>query len=210
MRRLFVPVVAALLVLCAVACGGTRSASQLSSDTAASSAVGGTAPVAALPQIELKGDADLDSDKYGTEPDNESEVFGHPASAADARAVTMLVKRYFAAAAHDDGAVACRLIYSPLAESLPEDAGEADAPASLRGIKTCAVIVSKLLEPLHKRLSANSATLKVVAVRIDLNRGSVRLGLNGRRRDQYIAVHRERGIWKIDALLDVGRPVGVE
>jgi hypothetical protein len=203
-----------LLSLGSTACGetgkGARSTSRASPNTAAAgSASVSTASAVTLPQIEFKSDPDLDSDSYGNEPDSENKLFGHPASAADVRAVTRLVKRYYAAAAAGDGAAACRLIYSVFAEAIREDYGRPPGPPSLRG-KTCAAVMSKLLEQLHKRLNLDSATLRVGAVRVELNSGSVRLGFGGAKPDRYVLVHRERGAWKMDLLFDIGRPVGVE
>jgi hypothetical protein len=172
-------------------------------------AAAATASSVALPEVERRGDADNDSDGYGEALDDEKMAFGHPASSADARAVTALVKRYYAAGAAGDGAAACHLIYSTLAESVPEDYGRPPGPPSLRGT-TCAVVISKMFKPLQRRLSVESATLKVAAVRVSFNLGSVQLGFAGHKPDRYVLVHRELGRWKMDLLVDVGQPVGVE
>jgi hypothetical protein len=159
-----------------------------------------------LPQPELKSDAELDSDSYPGEPDNDNNhVFGHAASAADARAATALVKRYYAAAAVGDGAAACPLIHSVMAESIPEDYGQSSGSPFMRG-KTCAVVMSKLFKHLHKQLSADNATLKVAAVRIRGNDASVLLSFGGMKPKYYLELHREGGAWKIDGLLAVALP----
>ncbi len=164
---------------------------------------------ATLPQIEVKGDADSDSDKYGSEPDNENEVFGRPASARDTHMVTALIRRYYAAAATGDSTAGCRLIYTPFAESVAEDLGAPTGPSGLRG-NTCAAVLSKLFEQSHENWHTDDATLRVASVRVDQNRGVARLGFRGARPDRYVMAHRERGGWKIDVLQDVGRPIGVE
>ena len=140
--------------------------------------VGGSAGDSArrqkLPAIEVTEDADQDSDKYGNEPDNEHEVFGHPADATDARLVTVLVERYYAAAAHEDGAAGCGLLYSPFAESLVEAYGGASGSPNLHG-DTCAEVLSKLFTQLHNRLS-DGTTVRVAAVRVAFSLASVRFG----------------------------------
>ncbi|MGC2374861.1 MAG: hypothetical protein WA484_13395 [Solirubrobacteraceae bacterium] len=186
--------------LACAACGGAGSEPRSSSTGALR---------AALPQIEFKADADSDSDKYGTEPDNENEMLGHPAGAVEAAAVATLVRRYYAAAATGDGAAACKLMYLPLAESIAEDYGVQSGSPGLRG-ETCAAVMSKLFKRSHGSLNADSATLKVAAVRVERNRGAARLGFQGKKPGRYLLVHRERGGWKIDMLLDIGRPIEVE
>lgn len=201
MRKLHVLVLALASIV--TGCGGS------SADSGFHARGVRVATVAGLPRIVFKSDADMDSDSYGTEPDDESEPFGHPASAADARAIAALVRRYYAAAVRDNGAAACRLLYSSLAESVPEDYGQSSGPAGLHG-KTCAVVLSKLFAQTRERLRADSVTLRVVAVRVDLKRGSARLSFGMGKPSQYMLLHRERGAWKTSTLLAVGRPVGVE
>jgi hypothetical protein len=219
---------ATLLSLAPAACGRSGknvggSASSVSNHGAAAVAAGpegargvattgagpGGVPGAALPQIELKGDPDSDSDTYPGEPDNEHELLGRPVRAGDARAVAALVRRYYAAAARGDGAAACRLIYAPTAEAIPAVYGGPGGPAYLRG-KTCAAVLSKLFRHYHKRLSAEDTALRVVAVRVYLTRGSAQFGFGGKKPTRYIMVHRERGAWKMFMMLDVGQPFHVE
>jgi hypothetical protein len=193
--------VAALVCAGLGACGG-------GSGSASGASPQKSAGRAALPTIEVTEDADLDSDKYGNEPDNENEAFGHPAGATDTRLVTALVKRYYAAAAREDGAVACGLLYSLFAESVAETYGGPTGPSNLRG-DTCAGVMTKLFTQQHRRLS-DGTHLKVAAVRVDLNVASVQFGFGGMKPTRYVLARRERGTWKMDLLLDLGRPVGVE
>jgi hypothetical protein len=209
-RQVVALVVLALMTLSA-ACG--ESSDTVRSHTKASgtrsSGAAKEVSVLKLPQIELTMDPDQDSDNYSDEPDNEHKLFGHPAAVADARAARSLVRRYYATVASGDGSAACALLYSALAEAIPQDYGRPPGPPNLRG-KTCAVVMSKLLQPRRGRLSRDSATLTVGAVRVDLNLGSVQLGFGGSRPNRYILLHRERGVWKVDLLFDTGQPVGVE
>jgi hypothetical protein len=200
-RATFVPLIAILVGLGLSACGSAHKAAEPASHASSSQQL-------ALPKIEPSEDADDDSDKYGSEPDNENEAFGHPADAGDARHITAVLRRYYAAAARGDGALACELLYSPLAEAVPEDYGGTSAPAAQRG-ETCAVVLSKLFDQQHAQLKDGSK-LRVAAVRVYLNRASARFGLGNEAPDQYIMAHRERGPWKVDMLFGLERPVGVE
>jgi hypothetical protein len=192
--------IAALVGVCLGACGSTRdgtgSASQASSKRLA------------LPAIETAEDEDFDSDKRRHEPDDEQEAFGHPAGATDARLVTAVVERYFAAAAREQGAVACGLLYSVFEETVAKTYGGPGGSPSLRG-NTCAAVLTKLFKQQHRQLS-DGATARVAAVRVDLNLASARFGFGGSKPTRYALAHRERGAWKVDQLLDVGYPVGIE
>jgi hypothetical protein len=197
--------VSALLVLGASSCGGSGATAGSPSGA---DGVDGSATHLALPVIEITKDDDDDSDKRPHEADNESEVFGHPADATDTRLVTELIKRYYTAAAHENGASACRLLYSVFAEAIPETYGSSTGPPGLRG-DSCAVVMTKLFKQQHRQLSGG-ATVKVATVRVDMNRAVALFGFDGRRATHYRLAHRERGAWKLEMLLDVERPVGVE
>jgi hypothetical protein len=183
---------------CGSGCGQGHEASRQPASTVAS---------AALPQIEIKSDVDLDSDSYPDgPPDNEHAAFGRPAGAAQRQAVAAVVGRYYADAARADGAAACGLVYSTRAESASEDYADVLPPAKRRGA-SCAAVLSALFRRLHGRLSA---PLRVGSVRVEFNSASVQLHFRGQRSPRYIEAHRERGAWKLGMLLDTDRTVGVE
>jgi hypothetical protein len=130
--------------------------------------------------------------------------FGHEASARDKRAVIALVKRYYAAAYSDTGAMACSLIYSPFAKAVAHDYGRAPGPAALRG-NTCAVVLSKLFKQERHRIIADiKATVSTVHTRG--NDGWVMLYYSNSEPERYLPVERERDIWKLSALLDSRLP----
>jgi hypothetical protein len=195
---------AALPGLGVMACGGASSVSGAPSGASARAA-----PNATLPEIELKGDAEHDSDTYYGEPDNEHELRGRPARIGDARRVSALVRRYYAAAGRDDGVAACRLVYLPVVESIQEAHGGTPGSTGAPGW-TCAAILSRVFKRQHTQLGAENAALTVASVRVDLNVGAVRLGLGSGRPARYTMVHRERGTWKMLNLLDSTRPILVE
>ncbi len=127
--------------------------------------------------------------------------FGHGASPGDRRTVTRLVKRYYAAAAAEDGATACSLIPSNLARAVPEDYGQAPGPRYLRGGKTCSAVMSRLFTYLHRRMASEAATLKVTRVRLKSKGGYAVLRFNAPP-ERELNVVREGGTWKVGSLLD--------
>jgi hypothetical protein len=120
--------------------------------------------------------------------------FGHPANAADRRAITALVNRYYAAAAAEDGATACALSFSILAESLPEDFGHAPGPLFLRGANTCTAVLTRIFTHNHAQFVE---LFKMTGARVEGNEGRVLLG-STTKPASFNEVKRERGVWKID------------
>ena len=96
--------------------------------------------------------------------DRETFAYGHPPSAAAKRAIESVVHRYYAAAAGEDGAVACPLIQPQLVRTLPEDNAGPREPAYVRGRKTCPAIMTALFTHYHEELSA---PIDVVEVRVE-------------------------------------------
>jgi hypothetical protein len=128
--------------------------------------------------------------------------YGHRADAADRDAITNLVRRYFAAAATDNGAKACSLLNSFVAEAVAEDFS--DTP-SLRG-KTCAVVLSKFFRQRHKEILSDSTTLDVLIVNVEGNKALVVMHFATSPLARKIAERREDGKWKILDLLDTPLP----
>jgi hypothetical protein len=124
--------------------------------------------------------------------------YGHAANAADERAIAALVKRYFAAAAVEDGAKACALTYALRAETLPERYGQSPGPLYLRGATTCPALLSRAFTHFHSLLA--QAAVELGGVRVEGHRAVALLGF-GTKPASYIAVRREGGAWKIDGLL---------
>jgi hypothetical protein len=145
----------------------------------------------------IKADNDRDGD--GGADDN---LWGHAASAADRRDIVALVKRYYAIAAAGDGARACAILYSLFAEEVPETYGEPPGDPALRG-KTCAAVMSKVFKQRRRQLIQEAPSLKVIGVRIRGLRGLALLSFRGIG-ERDILVHREKRLWRIDALLDGG------
>lgn len=199
MRPPLTPLTVALLSLGLTACGGastldgshsTTSPSVTTTDSAPATTATSATPTSQPPKNDIDNDSDNNNDDY---------AYGHAASAADRRAVTALVERYFAAAAAGDGATACPLIYSLFAEEIPELYGEPPGPPALRG-STCAVVMSKLFKQRHRQMVADHATLEVTDVRVKGRRAHALLRFETGARD--LLVHREGRVWKVDEMLD--------
>jgi hypothetical protein len=178
MKPLLALLLVALLGLGATACGGTGEAAN-----------SGAQPV-------VKRDRDNDLD-HGDD-DGKFLNYGHAAYAAEARALTALVKRYYAAAAASDGTEACSMLYPFIAESVVEDYGHTPA---LRG-DACATVMSKLFAQQHKLLAGKSATLKMYAIRVDGARALTVLSFAVLPEVRIITERREGNTWKVLNLLD--------
>jgi len=215
MKSLLALSAVALLSLGVAGCGGsskgTDSTPQAYPDAASGSAAGTTAsnttPTASSAMTtgqRAKDSNDLDDDP-NSDDDNPIVDYGHAASAPENEAITAVVKRYYAAAAAGDGAKACSMLVSTVAEAVPEEYGEASGPAYLRG-KTCAVVMSKLFKRHHRQLADNIATFEVTKVRAEEGKGLVVLRFATTPEPRKIAVRREGSVWKIKELLDSGMP----
>lgn len=201
------PALAAALAFLVLACGGAHRSGGGVSDSGERARA-----AAALPQIVVAGDEDEDSDRRLHEPPDldqtpnyPTEPFGQPASAAESRRVAATVARYYADAARGDGAAACRL----LAQARAEAAVEESAPSVPEG-RRCAHTLSQLFAQEHKLLGAERGSLRVTAVRVEFNRASAQLRFAHASAPHYIGLHRERGVWKLQMLLDIEHPVYVE
>ncbi|MFZ1925469.1 MAG: hypothetical protein WAU42_04925 [Solirubrobacteraceae bacterium] len=205
MRRPPIPLVLGLLACGVCACGSsgekTASSARASSDAAIPASRSETAKL-------LKVDADRDNDYeagYDDTNNDSSLNFGHPADASDQRAIVSLVERYYRIALAEDGAKACSMIYSTLAEATPEDYGSYAGPAYMRG-NSCPVVLTELFEHFHAVLATELPKLKVLRVRLEEHHGNVILSFGGLP-EREIAVTREGPRrWKIATLLDSELP----
>jgi hypothetical protein len=210
---------------------GPHSASQSASRVASSGSAAVTTPSSTAPTQHYLNDGDNDpnndndpddrtvnkidedndspedhmnpqNDRYHDKDDDSIVASDHAASAAEKRAITALVKRYYTVAAAGDGATACSMIYSTLVEAIPEDYGQAPGPVYLRGGKTCQAVMSLLFRHFHSQLTG---AIEVTGVRV---KGNHALALLGSKTvpASMINMERERGAWKIDELLGVPLP----
>lgn len=184
-----VPARAALaLVLAALLC--VAAAGCASKHRAARGAAGlGSAP---RPLGDEDGDG-AGASGYFDLDDGAVRHFGHAADARDARAIATLVGRYYAAAAADDGARACSLLYWLVAESLPEEYARPPGPLYLKGADSCPALLTRVFVHFHGQLSVAP---KVVAVRVAGDRADALLGWPALPAG-YIEARREGSAWKL-------------
>jgi hypothetical protein len=112
------------------------------------------------------------------------------------------VKRYYAAVVDGDGALACSLLISNLARSVPEDYGQPPGLPALRG-KTCHAVMSKLSKHVAGQPPRVLATTKVTGVRVRGDEGFVQLSSTAVPTGE-IAIRRDHGAWKMKVLVGRG------
>jgi hypothetical protein len=157
----------------------------------------------------LKTDEDDDDNPGGGDEENDDPQirdYGHPAAGGDASAITVLVKRYYAAALNEDGAAACSLLTSrlrrdpALTRSIPEDRFDrTPVPKVSRG-EGCAQILSRLFKEHHGSLVSEGSTLQITGARVEGAHGLALLGF-GSVGERWMPVAREDGAWKMGAVL---------
>jgi hypothetical protein len=203
-----------LLAIGLAACGGTSGvadsasrATRAGSSSTSASAQSGT-PTAA-PSGYLKSDGDTDSDDQdpsargaGRQTFDELpllESYGPPASAAEARTIAALVKRYYAVSLAGDAAQACSMLSASLAAGLAAHNSEDTRTG-------CVAPLSLLLEQQHQRLvSEGIATMLVTDVRV---KGDLSLAVLAFEKtpESQLTLVREDGAWRIDELFSSYMP----
>ena len=146
-------------------------------------------------------DADDADGDQGVDDDGPIVEYGVSASPAQRRAIVVLVKRYYTAAAADDGARACAQIYDVVAETVPETFAES---MGLHG-NSCAAVMTQVLARRHRRMAADLAHFKVGAIRLGPERGYVMVDF-GTRPAPYVQIHRQGDSWKVQSLLEIPLP----
>jgi hypothetical protein len=204
MKPLLALLAAMLLGVGAAACGSTSR--KTNSTTQASVSTPTSVPAAtSTTQDYTKADADKDNDIGAPDDDtnnNSVVAFGHAANTSDKRAIVTLVKRYYAAALAGNGTQACSMIYSTLAEAIPEDYGiSPPGPSYLKGGTTCPAVMVLLFKHFHDKLAIQVPLLKVSGVRLKEHHGQAILAF-GKMPERELSVAREGNVWKVQALLD--------
>ncbi len=141
-----------------------------------------------------------DRDNDGDNNDDDAKVlaYGRAANATERQIAVTLTKRYFVAAATEDGALACRLLAPLFADIVVETYGNTPA---LRG-RTCPAVMSRLFVLHHQLLVRKSASIRVTAVRIKGDRMLAVLEFPPMPEVRQIEERRVGGTWTIFALLD--------
>jgi hypothetical protein len=156
------------------------------------------------------GDADS-SEEYETTYDNgdyhDSDDgpilnFGRAASVGEKQAIMPLVKRFYTAAVHGDGAAACSIMLPSLARSVAGAYGQSSGPSYLRGGESCAAIMSLLFAHFRAKLAGEIGVTNVLV------KGNMAFVLIGSMTmpASYLPVEREDGHWWIAALIGRALP----
>jgi hypothetical protein len=128
--------------------------------------------------------------------DDDVAAYGPSANAADKRAIATLVKLYYAAGVAGDGAKACAMMDSVLAQTVPEDYGKPPGPIYLRG-NSCPAVMVRLFKRSRAKLEDD---FEVTDVRMSGDHAFVLLG-SKTMPASGLFVQREHGVWKMDALI---------
>lgn len=214
MKLLNFPLAAALLAIGAVGCGATagtgtplRSTTPHRPSTSATT-TRTTASDTVASEFHKAVDSDQDDDVGAASDDaNHANLlsFGDAATPSERRPIATLLRRYYAAAATEDGARACSLLYSRLAESVPEDYGVSPpGPAYMKG-ETCPAALTALFKHIHTQAVAEKAAFEAGPIRLEGLHGFAVLDF-AHLPERQIVVRREGGSWKVVTLFDSPLP----
>jgi hypothetical protein len=189
-------------MLVAALLGGCGGASK---DSVSTSRPSETASETAPAPVDTTVDADHDNDVGAPYDDANHRALldqGAAATPAERGAIVALVKRYYAAALAENGALGCALLYSTLAEAAPEDdSREPGTPGYMHGQTTCAGVLHALFRHYHAQLAVELPKLKVTYVRVQGRGALVLLGF-GALAERQTGVERERRVWKMSKIYD--------
>lgn len=144
------------------------------------------------------GDSEAAREAAVAGSDDNIPAYGRAASPQDRRAVSELVRRYYAAARAHNGAAACAMLDSNLAKSVPEDYGHMSNLPYMHG-GTCAAVMSKLFAHLGAT-SAQLAMPVVTGVRLYRGHGFAELRSKEAPRGELFVV-RQGDAWKVGVLI---------
>jgi hypothetical protein len=199
MSRLRTVSLVALLALtcaCLVACSGSHPRSTSAAATAQARPTAANAP-----KLDADEDEDDPSGKHYDRDDNEILRFGRAASPAEMPEIAALARNYYADAAADNARAACKLIFSVVAEALPEQ----------YGVKTygrsCVSVTSKLFRLKHAIYVERHQTLQITGALVEDAHGFILLRFHAPNAyDEHLRLRREGNRWTLHQLLDEGLP----
>jgi hypothetical protein len=205
-KRLLIPAIIGVLGQYVIGCGDITAVREGSVKSSAREGDAATMEMRPLPVGHyIRGDYD-DDDNGGEDPDDvKTRTFGHRANGLEAHAAEEIVTRYYAAAATEDGATACRLMDSRLAKSrdyakvVPPEYAPSPGSSIFRG-KACKEIASLVFEPAHQQLVADAETVKLAELRV-AKANALAILLYTTDPESEIPLKFEHGKWKVDAFL---------
>jgi hypothetical protein len=147
-------------------------------------------------------DYQADENKRYHDNDDVSDLsHGHVATAADVRAVTPVVQRYYAIARAGNGAAACSQLIPSLAKAVPLDYGRFGA-AYLHAGKTCPAVMDLLFKHFRRQLVA---PVHVTEVLVKEDRAIALLG-SRTMPASATSLERQNGAWIITQILGHSLP----
>lgn len=173
MKRIIVGLVSTLASAAVVACGG------------GAKSVNHTSAVASTPAPTVK--AMPPGHIPSPEQAREYYSFGHLASDVETQAVAPLVKRYYMAAAADDGQAACRLMYARWKKAVIEDVERGN---------NCAQAMTSFFKRHPGWPTTDLRAIEVTSLRIKGSQGIALLRSQAMRSGE-IVLHREGRAWRI-------------
>jgi hypothetical protein len=150
-------------------------------------------------------DTDGDNDSPGSrvDPDNDiAMTFGHAADAQDMAVVSALLRNYYRVAAAGDGGKACALLYGLFVESTVEEHNSVRRGGDRQ---TCAQIAANTFRRHHAELVEDTKAIDLTVLRVKRKRGLARV-LYGATRERLVPLELDRGVWRMDTLIDNGAP----
>jgi hypothetical protein len=177
-------------------CGGAESTPGPPSVTSGTDAV----PVPGSAAASIHRDSD-DGDEDPNQPDDALFVnYGHPASIKEARAITKLVKSYYAAAVSLDGKTMCAQLYDLLVEKVVEEYENTKVAGP-----SCAAVLVNLFRARQHRLAAALPKLEVTRLRVEGSKSYAFVYL-GKLPEPYLMLHRQGSTWKIESVFEIVLP----
>jgi hypothetical protein len=181
----------------------------VSAATSALSGDGDEDSVGALVRRRSKPDSDEDADNEGNVyydwDDAKILAYGHPANTSEERTIISAVERYYTAAIPANGSTVCRLVSTNVASATLREFGQGAGPLALGG-RTCPLVMSHLLKRLKLEVSVSGRAPVVGPVRVEGGNAFVLLTFEGSRPSRYTLVRRQGGVWRVNALFDMGLP----
>jgi hypothetical protein len=127
---------------------------------------------------------------------------GHAATPVERRAIVATVRRYYAVAAAQRGAMACSMMYEPAIIETVEEGGGIPA---LRG-RPCPVVMSGIFRRRHRQVVADRRSFRMLRIRSDGLNGSIVLRVPGSPRARWLRLRHVGHTWKPAQPLDGEMP----
>jgi len=127
--------------------------------------------------------------------DNPVRFYGREAAGVERQTILTLVRRYYAAAARNDGGKTCQMMFSgTVREFVKQNSQRAHS-------KQCSRIASFEFAQMHTELKRDVATLKFIRIRVKGASGIVLLRFEKAAELSPLSIQRDGPAWKVAQLL---------